>query len=87
MPDMIVFVDNIRQSQQANLVNIQGRARVSAMTQADEPANWSMDVGWNWTNAKINLEIMQAAINALGVRGFTVGANDNKILISCAGGL
>jgi hypothetical protein len=87
MPDMIVFVDNIRQSQIEGLVNILGRARASTMTQADEDVGWEVNLGWNWTTAKINLEIMQEAIAALGLFGFAVGANDNKILMGCSGGL
>jgi hypothetical protein len=84
---MAVIVDSMKASQPVGLVNVQGQARASTMGESDQNVDWELDVSWNWTTAKINLEIMQAAITALELAGFPVSADDNKILLGGSGGL
>ncbi len=86
MGDMIVVVTGVRQGEAGKSL-VDGFARESTMIDGVEDASWSLQIGWNWTMAKINLEIMQAAIASLELRGFTVAADDNKILLGGAGGL
>ncbi len=86
MGDMIVIVTGVRQGLVGKSL-LDGFARESTMADGVEDASWSLQIGWNWTMAKINLEIMQAAIASLALLGFTVGVDDNKILLAGAGGL
>ena len=87
MSDLVVHVVSVASTLSNGRILTYGLARTSDMDEGDQSIDWSTFLNWNWTSAKMNLEIMQAAITAVTAAGHVVGVNDNRKLFGGAGGL